>query len=334
MRLLLSTISNNLISVCRVGQWVWLVRLLVCYTMARGPMVVGGVAVAIVLIISMPWLIYVCMFLVFVLLGSILAILRGGYHRKRPSTKHPMSPVQRKTHNLFYRMRVYPPQTIRPTLISSRVDDHIQHVLDLVLKHHVEPIYKIIATKPDNFFESLRSEVWKVLHLLLKRLSQIDTLKLFSADSVETLRIHFAYSRESKTASPSKKHPFPNLKKFPYLQTQEKELTFLRKATEVILSVCLSREYIECSPARYLIREYMVCHILQPTIDKLCDPDYINQRLLAYLIKKEEETKSSADRYLYSKTYEDFIKHIQKCEDNNQLVQIRHSIITDIMQVS
>ena len=298
------------------------------------PFVVGGVAVSIVLIISMPWILYIVMLAVFVILGGLLAILRGGYHRKRLNTHQPMSPLQQKAHSILYRMRVYPPHTIRPTLISSRVDSCIQHVLHLVLKHHVAPIYDTIATKPDHFFESLRSEVWSVLHLLLKRMTQIDTLKLFSADSVETLRRHFVYSRESKSASPTKKYPFPNLKKFPYLQTQEKELTFLRKAAEVILCVCLPREYLECSPVRSLIREYLVCHILQPTIDKLCDPDYINQKLLIYLIKKEEETKSPAVRYLYSKTYEDFITHIQKCEDTNQLIQIRDSIITDVMQVS
>lgn len=298
-----------------------------------GAFAVGAVAI---LLVSMPWLVYVSLFLVFALLGGVLAILRDGYQRKRSDSKV-LSPRQRKQHSILYRMRVYPPNTIRPTLISARVDSCLEEVLSLVFKHHIIPLYQIITTTPDQYFESLKSEIWGVLLLLLKRMSQINTLRLFSADSVELLRKHFIYYRETRpspSSSPTKKdHPFPNLKRFPYLQTREREAKFLRKATEAILCVCLPRAYLECTPARVLIREYFVCHVLQPTIDRLCEPDYINQRLLAHLIKREEETKSSAMRYLYSKTYEDFIKHIQKCEDTNQLTQIRLSIITDIMQV-
>ncbi len=305
--------------------------------MATGtaPFAVAGVAVAVVLVVWMPWILYVMFGLVFAILGGLLAVLRGGYHNRR-ANNYPISDLQSKHHAVLYRTRVYPPNTIRPTLISTRVNGCLEVVLNLILKHHIAPIYETIASKPDRVFESLRSEVWSILHLLLKRVSQIDTLKLFSADSVETLRKHFVYARKSKQSlksSPSKKRPFPNLKRFPYLQSREKELTFLRKASEVILCVSLPREYLECSPVRALIREYFACHILLPTIDRLCEPDFINQKLLAHLIKREEETKSSAVRYLYSKTYEDFIKHIQKLEDVSELSQIRHSIITDIMQV-
>lgn len=290
---------------------------------------------AVCIVFMVPWMFYIAIMLLIVLLGAVLAILRNGYKRKRTSTT--IQPVQKQQHPTLYKMKVYPPNTIRPTIVSARVDISVQEVLDLILSNHVAPLYELAAAKPDEFFISLKSEVWRVLHLLLKRTSQIDMLKLFSADSLEILRRHFLFYRISKpspNSSPSKRHPFPDIKKFPYLESQEKELKFLRKSTEAILCVCLPREYLDCTPVRVLIREFIVCHILYPTINKLCEPDYINQKLLTYLIKREAEMKSSTVRYLYSQTYEDFITHIQKCEDVNQLSQIRHSIITDIMQVS
>ena len=63
----------------------------------------------------------------------------------------------------------------------------------------------------------------------------------------------------------------------------------------------------------------------------LCNPDYINQKLLAHLTKREEATKSARKRPAYT-DFEDFMKHISKNEDLNELQQIRESIITDIIQ--
>ncbi len=124
---------------------------------------------------------------------------------------------------------------------------------------------------------------------------------------------------------------FPNLTLFPYLESRDLELNYLRQVSEVLLCTCLSRDLLECSPVRVLLREYLACQILLPTIEMLCDPDYINQKLLAYLLKREEATKAARKRPAYA-DFEDFMKHVSKCEDENELQQIRESIITDIIQ--
>ena len=124
---------------------------------------------------------------------------------------------------------------------------------------------------------------------------------------------------------------FPNLSLFPYLDSPEHELNYLRQVSEVLLCTCLSRDLLECTLVRVLIREYLACQILLPTIEMLCDPDYINQKLLADLVKKEEATKSARKRPAYA-DFEDFMKHVSKSEDVNELQQIRESIITDIIQ--
>ena len=293
-----------------------------------------GTSVAIICYWCAPWLIYPVFMMIFIFLGGALAFLRGGYELRRTETQ-PQLVLPQVNYSVLYRMKVYPPVTIRPTLLSPNVDACIQKVIDLLLKHHVAPLYMKVASKPDQFFSSLRQEIWRVLHVQLDRVSKVDTVKLISADTIETLRKHFIYFRGVRPTqtTPNQKYKFPDINSFPYLVSPEKELEFLRKSVEVLLCVCLPREYLECLPVRVLIREYLVCHIFQPTIDRLCDPDYINQKLLAYLIKREEITKSAQKRYAHSETYEHFMQHIKKCDDMLELTQIRHNIITDIMQV-
>lgn len=291
---------------------------------------VGGVGLLYYL--YTPWLLFPIFLVIFIFLGGALAILRGGYELRRPETQP--RPPNPKTDSVLFRMKVYPPRTIRPTLVSANVDACIIRVIDLILMHHVTPLYTIVASNHENFFASLVPEIWSVLHVLLKRVSQIDTLKLISHDTIEVLRKHFLCFRGLRnTQTTPLPRQFPDLKNFPYLENSETELEFLRKAVEALLCVCLQRQYLECTPVRILIREYLVCRIFQPTIDKICEPDYINQKLIAYLLKQEEVTKASQKRYAHSETYEDFMQHIKKCEDINELTLIRQSIITDIMQV-
>lgn len=276
-----------------------------------------------------PWLLFPVFLTGFLLLGSALAFFKGSYQLRRVETQP--RPPQSTIDPVLYRMKVYSPRTMLPTLISNNVDVHIQSVIDLVLKHHVGPLYSVVAPNHDQFFSSLHPEVWKVLQVLLKRVSQIDTIKLISHDSIELFRKHFYYFRGSRPSHPSPRQNFPDLRAFPYLQNSKSELEFLRKAVETLLCVCLEKGFLECTPVRVLIREFLVSRIVQPTIDKICEPDYINQKLLLYLTK--QEVKTTQKRYAHSATYEAFMEHIEKCEDIDELTHIRQSIITDIMQV-
>lgn len=282
-----------------------------------------------------PWLLFPLFISLSVLLGGGFALLKGSYELRRIETQpRPPKPI---TDPILYRMKVYPQKTLLPTLVSNNVDDRILNVIRLVLEHHVKSFYSIVAPNHEQFFASLIPEVWKVLHVLLKRISQIDTLKLISHDAIEGLRKHFLYFRAGTNtiSSAGQQRVFPDLNSFPFLENEEKELEFLRKAVEALLCVCLEKEYLECSPVRILIREFLVCKLVHPTIESICDPDYINQRLLKYLLNREELTKGGAQkRYAHSETYEDFMQHIKKCEDIDELTHIRQSIITDIVQVS
>ena len=293
---------------------------------------VAIVAVVLVLKIFLPSLLYLGFALLAVLCGAALAVVQGDYQRRRKVT-YPRPP-EPKTESLLSRVKVYPPPSVKPTLLSSNVDAHIQAVIELTLKCHVVPTYAKVGRDHEAFFGSVVPEVWSALSILLKQSGKIDTMKLITQDVVQALRVHFERFRGMHFQGPQDPQllpKFPNLELFPYLESHERELNFLRQASEVLLCVCLSKVNLECTPIRVVVREYLACHILQPTIEMICDPDYINQKLLAYLIRQEQAMKSAEKKFAYT-TYEEFAKHINKCEDIVELQQIRQFIITDIIQ--
>lgn len=288
-------------------------------------------AAAAVLLYAFPLLLYVVSLLVAVVGGAVLAVLQPGrpYERRRNST-YPPSP-EPKIEAPLSRVKTYPPPAVRPSLLSPAVDTHVQKVIDLTLEHHVISTYDVVGCNQEAFFKSVVPEVWNVLAVLLSRVGEIDTMKLFSQDMVEALRMHFEQFRGIHFRDPQTPPKFPNLAAFPYLESPEHELNFLRQVCEVLLCVSLPKELLACTPIRVLIREYLACRIFHPTIEMVCDPDYINQKLLAQLKKREESMNSAQKKYAYT-TFEDFIRHIDRCEDVAELQQMRQFIITDIIQ--
>ena len=277
-----------------------------------------------------PLLLYLALAASSVILGAALAILRGSYQRRRRETCP--RPPEPNIEGVLSRVKVYPPPTVKPVIWSPTVDAQIHKVIHLSLKHHAIPTYQIVGKDEDAFFKSVLPEVWKTLGVLLTRVGQIDMMKLASQDTVEALRVHYKHFRGIHYRDSATAQFVPDLQLYPYLESPEHETNFLRQAVEVLLCVSLSKDILQCMPLRVLIREYFTCQLLQPTIEMICDPDYINQKLVAYLTRREEAAKSAQKKYRYSATYEDFMKHINKCEDVMELHQIRQLIITDIIQ--
>jgi sorting nexin-25 len=62
---------------------------------------------------------------------------------------------------------------------------------------------------------------------------------------------------------------------------------------------------------------------MKPTIDLMCDPDYINQKIFDYFDYREKLAAEHRRTYAYAASYEDFVKMIQACQDIEHLKQIR-----------
>ena len=282
--------------------------------------------VAVFSFVATPLMVFTLFFMFAVTSSACLVLLTGAYELRRVETQPsvPKPGIER----VLSRVKTYAPLVVTPTLLSSNVDSHVTKVLESILDRNVLPTYQQVATEHPPFFRNVIPEIWHILGSVLGRVSKLNTARIISHDLVLVLRKHFEHFRGIQFQEPScSDSTFPNLDRFPYLRDSNQEVNFLRQALDVLLCFCLPADLKQCNLFRLLVREYMITSLLQPLIEQVCDPDYINQRLHAYLVKKEEEIKSST----HHASYEDFMKEIKKCEDVVELEQHRQFIITDIM---
>ena len=61
-------------------------------------------------------------------------------------------------------------------------------------------------------------------------------------------------------------------------------------------------------------------------MNSITNPDSINQSLLSYLSNQEELVSNYKRTFTYAASYEDFVEMILKCEDIEELKQIRFVI--------
>ncbi|XP_056658939.1 sorting nexin-25 isoform X2 [Monodelphis domestica] len=74
--------------------------------------------------------------------------------------------------------------------------------------------------------------------------------------------------------------------------------------------------------------------VLQPVVELLSDPDYINQMLLAQLEYREQVNEHHKKAYTYAPSYEEFIKLINSNSDVEFLKQLRYQIVVEIIQAT
>ena len=60
----------------------------------------------------------------------------------------------------------------------------------------------------------------------------------------------------------------------------------------------------------------------------ICDPDYINQHLLDYMTYREKLYADTKRTYMYSATYEGFVKMIKLSESVSDLQQMRYVFLS------
>lgn len=69
-------------------------------------------------------------------------------------------------------------------------------------------------------------------------------------------------------------------------------------------------------------------------IDLMCDPDYLNQRLITYLSEKENQAKLIKRTFSHAANYEEFIKMIKSSKDLEEMKQFYFKIMNEIMQAT
>lgn len=119
-----------------------------------------------------------------------------------------------------------------------------------------------------------------------------------------------------------------------HLENDEKEIEFLRKLSHLLLHVFLPKYYTNNIPLHTLLREICSVQILFNSINFICDPDYINQKIFEYFKWLTSENEKRRKVYAYAETYEEFIKMINKCNDVDDLKRMKYYIVNEIMQAT
>ncbi|XP_050417807.2 sorting nexin-25 isoform X2 [Patella vulgata] len=221
----------------------------------------------------------------------------------------------------------------RKLVISRNIDNIIQEVLDLCTQDFILTWYTDISLKQQPLITAVQSEIWLTIGELSRRLSKIDTVTVLTQDIVDILTDHFRDVRlASKRPNMKPGEEVPKFLLHPWLVDEKSELDFLRKVCETLLVTLLPHHYAKNKQIRHLLREIITSSTLKPVIDLLCDPDYINQKLLDYLKYRQKLSEDTRRTYTYAPTYEDFVKMIAAGDDIEHLKQIRYNIMSEIMQ--
>ncbi|XP_059174866.1 sorting nexin-25-like [Physella acuta] len=230
--------------------------------------------------------------------------------------------------------RVEPP---RKVVISRSIDNALQEVLDLISRHYILTWYEPL-TQDKTFVKQAQAEMWSILDKVSRRLSEVDLVRFLSQDVLDCLHQHFRNIRLAKrskeTSSDKSEEEHKKFMFHSWLKDKEQELKCLREMSDALLFLLLSKSYGHCAPIRYLLREIVAGSVLKPTIDLICDPDYINQKLLSYLTYRENYFKDTKRTYTYSATYEGFVKMIKSTDSLDDLSQMRNNIISELLQAS
>ncbi|GIX94030.1 sorting nexin-25 [Caerostris extrusa] len=189
-------------------------------------------------------------------------------------------------------------------LVSRNVDDVIDELISLLLRDYVSSWYLPLVKNPSLFCKQLKEPIRQMLFTFRDRCRKINNVELFTNDFVVIITEHLQHIR----------------------------CAIIKYLCEFLLTTILPAEYLRNKQLRSLLREVFTVSIFYPVIDKLCDPDFINMKLISYLKQLQLQAEKHRRTYEYAATYEDFIKMIQECNDVVDLQRMRYYIATEIMQ--
>ncbi|XP_042890697.1 sorting nexin-25-like isoform X2 [Penaeus japonicus] len=218
-------------------------------------------------------------------------------------------------------------------VISRKIDAAINELIDLFIENNVTPWYSSRVSDAAPSIEILRSVLWYSIVVINERVTRMDQVRFFTGGVATCLTRHLEHIRVAQTAGEARgERGIFHL--VPQLSSPEREINFLRLVAELLVSRCLPPEYSRCTPLRTLLKELLACKVFEPMIDRVCDPDWINQRLVSYLRQQQAAEELHRRTYMYAASYEDFITLIHDSTDIHDLEHLRRNIINEIMQAT
>ncbi|KAL7027112.1 hypothetical protein ACKWTF_005311 [Chironomus riparius] len=214
-----------------------------------------------------------------------------------------------------------------PVIFGRTIDNLIQQILSNALDEFVNSWLSKVVHDEKELVEIFREDLWIAGQKLVDRLRKIDAPKILAVDFVTKVTLHLEKTRMIKENSET------TFKMSTYLVTDEKEMEFLKKISEIVVILLLPRGY-SIAPLKNLLCEIIAFKGFYSTIKIITNPDYINQRVVEGIQTKLASIAMSRRSYEYASSFQDFLKIINNSTSIEELLQMRSSVINDLMQAT
>ncbi|KAM8968464.1 sorting nexin-25 isoform 3-T3 [Sarcophilus harrisii] len=211
------------------------------------------------------------------------------------------------------------------------MDKALKEVFDYSYRDYILSWYGNLSRDEGQLYHLLSEDFWEVAKQLRHRLSHVDVVKVVCSDVVKTLLTHFCDLKAAQARQEEQPRPFLL---HACLRNSDEEVRFLQTCSRVLVFCLLPSKDVQSLSLRIVLAEILTTKVLQPVVELLSDPDYINQMLLAQLEYREQVNEHHKKAYTYAPSYEEFIKLINSNSDVEFLKQLRYQIVVEIIQAT
>ncbi|RMX46311.1 hypothetical protein pdam_00000565 [Pocillopora damicornis] len=178
--------------------------------------------------------------------------------------------------------------------IPESVDAALQEFLGLLLQNYVYSWYRELSCS-EICVDEIRASIRYMAAVLLKRIQKVDlptfVINNVGKEGLKHLEMYLT-TKQKVTASGSAANIQTAIldrfgpKMHCALQSRQMELHYLRKLSESIIPVILPPNSLQCRSLLSLLRELLASAVFLTAVDKLSDPDFVNNMLLLLLDKE------------------------------------------------
>uniref|UniRef100_A0A7N4NN45 Sorting nexin 25 n=1 Tax=Sarcophilus harrisii TaxID=9305 RepID=A0A7N4NN45_SARHA len=254
--------------------------------------------------------------------GRLAGVASRAGAARAAARRLPGSPLSGNSHESIQSRRV---------VISHNMDKALKEVFDYSYRDYILSWYGNLSRDEGQLYHLLSEDFWEVAKQLRHRLSHVDVVKVVCSDVVKTLLTHFCDLKAAQARQEEQPRPFLL---HACLRNSDEEVRFLQTCSRVLVFCLLPSKDVQSLSLRIVLAEILTTKVLQPVVELLSDPDYINQMLLAQLEYREQVNEHHKKAYTYAPSYEEFIKLINSNSDVEFLKQLRYQIVVEIIQAT
>ena len=221
---------------------------------------------------------------------------------------------------------------------SSAIDELLQEIIQYFFRDYIHYWYNTISDD-ERFLYELHQTIQKIIINFAGRTKDVAWVPFLTTRVVDAFATHLRIFRiTGERLERKKQEDYMNnqskddskiqreldleemffiveaevekgLKRGPVCLEDESEMYYLQDVIEVLLYLLLPEEDFRSKGFRYFLREVIAKSVILPTVNLLCDPDYVNQTI-SWLLAKE--TTFTVDSFLTTIRFSDDIEDIEE----------------------